>query len=591
MSNGDGKPIGRRRYLKAAGAAAATATIAGCTGGDSDGGNGSGSGGGGNGSGGGGSNGNGTGTDTGTGTPIENPETREEYLRVANRYAHDQAPWVFLNRQYSVYGVSNRVEWQARRDERIDGRAIQPTGGNGQVTITQSQMDSGLDPHDHRETPTDNIVLQAYEGLLTRDREGNIMPELATNYERIEDGRVRFTIREGPTFHSGDPLTPEDVAFSVNRIVNDDVGGLVSPQSDQLAGVTGAEVVDGERAVDVLSDGINPIVFDSFATYGDIVQKAWVEENDKPYINTHMNGTGAFQLANYQEGVQVVYERFDGYWGDPAPAAGLTMKAAGESSTRVNQLLGGETDIAVNVPPQDVNRVRNSGNAGISAVPSTRVIYNAMRYDIEPFSSPEFRRAMNLAIDLDSIVENVLSGFADATGQPTLEGFTGYNENVGPYPQDVGQAEQLVEQSGQAGAEITLHTPVGRYLKDVEIAQAVANQIDQLSNVSCSVEQREFSALAGELTTGNIEDKPEFYLIGWGNATFDGSQTIIPLLTTDGELSSFSSDRLDNLMSEAQSLPGSGSGGGSGGGSGSSSGSGSNSSGGNGSSTTTSGGR
>ena len=586
MSKDEREAIGRRRYLQAAGAAAAV-TVAGCSGG---GGGENGGGGSGNESGGGGSSGGGGGnttTSTGTGTPIENPETREEYLQVANRFAHDQAPWIFLNRQYSVYGVSNSVEWQARRDERIDGRAIRPTGGNGQVAITQSQMDSGLDPHDHRETPTDNIVLQAYEGLLTRDREGNIMPELATDYERIEDGRVRFTIREGPTFHSGEPLTPEDVAFSVNRIVNDDVGGLTSPQSDQLAGVTGAEVVQGQRAVDVLSDGINPIVFDSFATYGDIVQRAWIENNDAAYINTHMNGTGAFQLANYQEGVQVVYERFDGYWGEAAPATGLTMKAAGESSTRVNQLLGGETDIAVNVPPQDVNRVRNSGSANVSAVPSTRVIYNAMRYDTEPFSSPEFRRAMNLAIDLDSIIENILSGFADATGQPTLEGFTGYNSNVGPYPQDVQQAEQLVEQSGQAGAEITLETPVGRYLGDVEIAQAVANQIDQLSNVSCSVEQREFSALAGELTTGSIEDKPPFYLIGWGNATFDGSQTIIPLLTTEGELSSYSNDRLDTLMQQAQSLPGSGGGSGSGGSSGSSAGS--NSSGGNGSSTTTGG--
>ncbi|PSP76329.1 peptide ABC transporter substrate-binding protein [Halobacteriales archaeon QS_3_64_16] len=417
-------------------------------------------------------------------------------------------------------------------------------------------MDSGLDPHDHRETPTDNIVLQAYEGLLSRDAQGEIVPELASEYERIEPGRVRFRIREGPTFHSGDPLTPEDVAFSINRIVDDEVGGLVSPQSDQLAGVTGAEVVDGERAVDVTSDGINPIVFSLFASYCDVMQQSWVQSNDGPYINTHMNGTGPFRLANYQEGVQVVYERAPNYWQDPAPAAGLTIRSADESSTRVNQLLGGETDLAVNVPPQDVNRIRDSGSAGISPAPSTRVLFNAMRHDVEPFSSPEFRRAMNLAIDLDSIVENVLSGFADATGQPTLEGFSGFNPQVDPYPQNVGKAEQLVEESGQAGAQLTLHTPVGRYLKDVEIAQAVANQIDQLSNVSCSVEQREFSALAEEITTGKIEDKPPFYLIGWGNATFDASQTIVPLLASNGELTTFSSERLDSLMNEAGSLPG-----------------------------------
>jgi peptide/nickel transport system substrate-binding protein len=553
MSGNHGNAIGRRRYLKAASAAALASTVAGCAGGGGGGGNDSESTDGGGG-------GNGTTAAGGTGTEtqaaIENPETRGEFLQVANRALHDQAPWVYLNRQYSVYGVANRIEWEARRDERIDGRAIEPTGGGDTVTITQSQMDSGLDPQDHRETPTDNIVLQAYEGLLTRDAEGTITTELASDYERIEPGRVRFTIREGPTFHNGDPLTPEDVAFSVNRIVNDDVGGLVSPQSDQLAGVTGAQVVDGERAVDVMSDGINPIVFALFASYGDMMQKSWVQNNDGAYINTHMNGTGPFRLANYQEGVQVVYERAPDYWGEPASAAGLTIQAAGESSTRVNQLLGGEADLAVNVPPQDVNRVRNADSAAISPVPSTRVVFNAMRYDLEPFSSPEFRQAMNYAIDIESIVENVLSGFADATGQPTLEGFTGFNSNVEPYPQNVERAERLVEESGFAGEQLTLHTPVGRYLKDVEIAQAVANQIDQLGNVSCEVRQREFSALAGEVTTGNIEDKPPFYLLGWGNATFDASQTIIPLVTSDGELTSYSSDRVDSLLQEAQSLPG-----------------------------------
>lgn len=204
-----------------------------------------------------------------------------------------------------------------------------------------------------------------------------------------------------------------------------------------------------------------------------------------------------------------------------------------------------------------MSRVRDEDTTEVTAVPSTRVVFNAMRYDVEPFSSVEFRQAMNYAIDLDSIIENILQGFADATGQPTLEGFVGYNEEIDPYPQDIEQAEQLVEDSGHAGAEITLETPVGRYLRDVEIAQAVASQIDELSNVSCEVEQRDFASLAGEVTSGDIENMPHFYLLGWGNTTFDASQTIIPLLTSDGALSSYQGDdEVDELMSESQNLPG-----------------------------------
>ncbi|NEU55952.1 peptide ABC transporter substrate-binding protein [Halorussus sp. MSC15.2] len=412
-------------------------------------------------------------------------------------------------------------------------------------------MPSTLDPQNHRETPTDNVVLHVYEGLLGRDQKGKIVQKLATKYERQEPGRVRFTIRNGVTFHNGDELTPEDVAFSINRIVKEGVG-IASPQSDQLAGVTGAKVVDGQRAVDVMSDGINPVVFSLFATYCDVMQKSWVQDRSKSEIAQQMNGTGPFKLEEYQSDVKVELSRYEDYWRDPAAVSTLTFRAAKESSTRVNQLLEGETDVIVNVPPQDIPRVKDSGSARISAAPSTRIIYNAMKYNVEPFSSPKFRRAMNHAVNLQSIIKNVLSSFADPTGQPTLEGFFGYNPDVNPYPHNKSKAEKLVEESGHAGASITLHTPVGRYLKDVEIAQAVANQIDQLSNVSCSVKQRDFATLAGELTDGKLKTSPDFYLIGWGNATFDASQTIIPLLTTDGALTSYSNDKVDKKMEQAQ---------------------------------------
>jgi peptide/nickel transport system substrate-binding protein len=478
----------RRKFLTAAGAAAATATIAGCTGGD------------------GGQETTETDTTTEDETETETETTTEE-------------------------GGEEQEEFE--------------------VTITQGQMPTGLDPHDHRETPTDNVMLHAYEGILSRDAEGNIVESLATEYERVEDGLVRFTLRDGVTFHSGDDLTPGDVAYSVNRIVDPEVD-FESPQNDQLAGVTGAEAGDG-NTVEVASDGFNPVVFSAFATYGDVVQQSWIEENDSDFINRNMNGTGPFQLADYTQDESVVFERYDDYWNDPADVTQLTFTAASESSTRVNQLLNGETDVIVNVPPQDAERVRGGDNTDLAAVPSTRLLFSAMRYDVEPFSSQEFRQAMNYAVNLEGIIENVLQTFGDPTGQPTLEGFVGHNPDVDPYPHDPDQAESLVEESGHAGAEIELHGPAGRYLKDVEIAQAVADQINNLSNVSCTYNQREFSSLAGEVTTGNIEDKPHFYLLGWGEATFEGALTIGALMTTDGALSSFSDEEIDQLHEQAQS--------------------------------------
>jgi len=551
MSDKDSPDVSRRKFLGFAGAATATA-VAGC---------------GGNG---------GTDTETepsddgtdeptdtpaGDDTPTERPEpeTRDGYLQRSNRIAHEEAPWVFLNRQYSVYGKSDDIEWEPRADEFIDAYSISPATDSGDdVVLNQSSMDSGLDPQDHRETPTDNIVMQAYEKLLDRDREGGIIDSLATDYSRQEEGLVRFHIREGISFHSGDNLTPEDVAFSINRIVDPDTGGLASPQQDQLSGVTGAEVVDGERAVDVMSEGLNPIVFSLFASYGPIMNKSWVQSNDGSYINQNIDGTGPFVLETYEQGVEVVFNRNTNYWRESAEISTFTVRASSESSTRVNSLISEESDIIVNVPPQEVSRVENNDGTGVAPVPSTRIIFNAMRYDVEPFDSQEFRQAVNYAIDLESIVQNVLNTFGDQTAQPTLDGFFGYNEDLDPYPHDPEQAEALVEESGYAGVEVELHTPVGRYLNDVGIAQAIAGYLDDLENVTASVNQRDFQALASEILDGDIETSPHWYLLGWGNATFDASQTLIPLLTSDGNLTSWSNEEFDRLVEEAQNLPGQG---------------------------------
>ncbi len=479
---GEEDRLSRRSYLKFAGAAAVTAGLAGCTGGD--------------------------GGDTPTETHHED--------------THSPTPTE-------------------------EPTATPPT--DLQVVVTMGNMDSGLDPQDHAETNTDIVVSQAYENLLDRDPEGALIAGLSDEWERLDDGRAaRFVLRDGVTFHNGDSLTAEDVAFSIRRIAFEDVG-FASPQAGDLGGPSSVETGDGE--VTVRYDPLNPIPFSLFAVNAEIMQKSWVEDNDRDFINQNINGTGPFTLSSYDSGNEVVFDRNPDYWGGAAEVGGVTLNASTESSTRVNRLLAEESHIVTNVPPQEVSRVNGSDVASIEAVPSTRVIFLFMKYDVEPFSSQKFRQAMNYAVDIDSIIENVLNGFGSPSGQPTLPFFTGHDPDVDPYPHDPDMAEQLVEESGHAGVEITLQTPIGRYLKDVEVAQAAAEQISQLSNVTCNVEQRDFGAYVQDLLVPVEEMEVDFGLLGWGNTEFDASQTIEPLLTSGSILTTYEDPEIDQLMEDA----------------------------------------
>lgn len=425
------------------------------------------------------------------------------------------------------------------------------TGGGKTVDVVQGQGASTLDPHAHTETTVSNIVLAAYDQLLFRDSDRKIYGELATDWKRVEDGRARFTIRKGVKFHNGDDLTPEDVAFSINRIVDEEVGGLVSPQASGFSPITGAETVDDKFAVDVISNGFNPIVFKILSGQnGQILEKSWVKERDKSKIAKSINGTGPFKLKEYKQNQKVLYERFEDYWAGPADVPRVEFRSSSEASARINQLLAGEADLVTNVPPQAVSRVSNDKQTRVDPVTSLRMVFCAMRYDVEPFDSPKFRQAMNFAVDNKSIVENVLQGFGETSNQPTQRGVFGYNSSVKSYKKNTKRAVKLVKESGYAGSSITLHTPVGRYLKDVEVAQAVVTQIDELPNVSCDIKQRDFNSLSDQLD-GGIKSSPHFYLLGYANAISDATYTIKPLLTSDGALTSFKNEKIENVLDKA----------------------------------------
>ena len=420
------------------------------------------------------------------------------------------------------------------------------------IHITQTQNPNTLDPHDHRETTTDNVILQAYEFHFTRDLDGNLAEGLVTDWEIVDDDRYQLEIREGVSFHNGDEMVPEDSAFSINRVVDPDVGNLESPQRDQLAGVESAEVTDDGHVL-VHTDGPNPMTFTNLGSYCPVVQEDWIMSHEPEEVAEDMNGTGPYQLEEFVDGEHTDFVAFPDYWQGAAEIDTLRIDASTESSTRINSLRAGEIDVATAVPPSDAGAIEADDDTYIQDAPSTRILMLPMRYDVEPFTSQEFRQAMNYAIDFDSIIENVLSGFGDATAQPTLEGYFGHNPDLDPYPYDPERAEELVEESGFAGAEIELVVPAGRYLQSDEIAQACVGYIDDLDNVSCEIDLTDFGELAGILLDGDIESTPPFFLIGWGNTTFDAENNLLPWLTEGTSQYTFVDEELEDLILSANS--------------------------------------
>ena len=472
--------------------------------------------------------------------------SRLELLQHANGLASALSPWVYLHQQYSIYGLSDDIEWEVREDEDIIARQIETD--LEEMTITQGTFPTTLDPMGHNDTPTYNVVDQAYEPVLYRDLDGDVIASIATDWERVDDNTVELEIRDGVTFHTGTELTAEDVAFSINRTNNPDV----SDQAGVIGNIDEAYAEDGSVVVEL--NAVEPAIFRNFSSFGRVMEQEWTEERSTGELATEINGTGAYELEEFADGSRVVFERYDDYWGENDASDRVVFNVVADEGTRVDRLLSGESDLITNVNPRDISEVNEADNASIGGVPSIRTIFLVMNDAKEPFDSLEFRQAMNFAVEVNAIIENILNGFGDRTSQPTLQGHNGHNPRMEPYGHDPERAEALVEESGHAGAEITVHTTSGRYLRDTDIAESLAAQIDDLDNVSADADLRETSSLFAETLDGDQETSPGIFLLGWGNPTLDANYVLEPWFTPDSIFSHFTDEDLVDLIDRSNEI-------------------------------------
>jgi len=476
--------------------------------------------------------------------------TREELLQQANGRAHEQAPFVYLHRQFSIYGLNTDLDWEVRSDEDILVREFDTD--LEEATVTQGTFPTAIDPADHNDTPTYNVLDQTYEQVLYRDREGRVIDRIATDWERVDETTIELEIRDGVTFHTGNEMTPDDVAFSINRF-NDPER---SEQASNLGDIEEARVEDGTVVLDL--NAVVPTIFINLTSFGRVMERAWTEERDRSDLNAgEANGTGAYELVEFSDDVEVVFERFDDYWDDNPGPDRLVFNAVEDGGTRVDRLIAGESDFITNVNPGDVSRVEEEDGIEILGAPSIRIIFLVMNDAKEPFDSVEFRQAMNFAVDVEAIIDGVLNGFGEVTSQPTLSDHFGHNPRVEPYDYDPDRAETLVEASGYADTDITVNTTTGRYLRDSDVAETAAEQINQLENVNADAELRDTQALFSETLDGDQETSPAIFLIGWGNPTLDTDYALREWVDPEGAFGvrHFNDERLVELLDQAEDKP------------------------------------
>ncbi|MEM9431136.1 MAG: ABC transporter substrate-binding protein, partial [Pseudomonadota bacterium] len=175
-----------------------------------------------------------------------------------------------------------------------------------------------MDPHAVNSAPVLGFLNNVYEGLVRRGKDMAIEPALAERWEPLGETGWRFHLRQGVTFQGGETFDADDVLFSYERASSEE-----ADTASWFAPVSEVQVVD-DYTIDFLTKAPNPIFPDSIANFM-IMDRGWAEatgavrpaKDAETHATLNANGTGAFQVASRQPGLETVLEPFEAWWGEP----------------------------------------------------------------------------------------------------------------------------------------------------------------------------------------------------------------------------------------------------------------------------------
>jgi peptide/nickel transport system substrate-binding protein len=351
---------------------------------------------------------------------------------------------------------------------------------------------------------------------------------LIDSYEMIDPSTWEFTLKEGIEFHNGMPLTAEDVKFTMEFIA-DPERDPVSIIASRLAHIDSVEVID-DLTFRVHTSRPDVILPRSVMIHFGPVPKAYYEENDLEYINENPVGVGPFKFVEWVKDSHVTLEANEDYWGELPKIDKVTYRIIPETGARMAALRAGEIDIAMWIPPEEIERLESEGFT-VHKVPIERTVIVAFNQAVcEPCKDLKVREAMIYAVDREATVDEILIGLGEVVPTLISPDNLGYNEDLEVMPYDPEKAKELLAEAGYPdGFELTFFATEGRMTKDKEVAQAIAAYLGEVG-IDVTLQTMQFQEF---IQIKNAVELPELWMIGWAAGNRDGYSNSYWVLTSD----------------------------------------------------------
>jgi len=416
-----------------------------------------------------------------------------------------------------------------------------------------------LDPVLSTDVPTGRAVAYLFDGLTRFDPDAKVEPALAERWDVSADGLTyTFHLHRGVTFHDGSPFTARNVLASWQRALDPAtksgaaqflfaIKGAREFNAGTVKTLTGVTVKDDSTVVVALTE--------PFAIFPKLLAMpvaSVVPLNPPANFGERPIGTGPWELVEWKHDDYLLFAKNPKYYAGPPKTDTLRARIIAEPSTAVAEYESGNVDV-LEIPASEASdwEEDESRQPQLKSTPALELVYIGINTTRGPLTDVRVRQAINYAIDINRIIERLISGrgLRAAGVIPPILG--GYDSTRKAYPYDPAKARQLLAAAGHPnGIDIELWTsttPI--YLRIAETVQAYLNAV----GIRTKIVQRESSSSRAAARKGQTD----MILKDWYADYPDAEDFLYPLLHSanrgaGGNVSFFSNPKFDSLVTAAR---------------------------------------
>ena len=414
--------------------------------------------------------------------------------------------------------------------------------GNGPakdtLIVAQNTDAATLDPQKQGKMPDMNILINMFDTLVTRDADNKLAPALATEWKAVNDTTWEFKLRDGVKFHNGEPFNADVVKFSIERLLNPDTKSPIV----ELKSVKEVVVVD-PLTVRIVTDGPDPILPNKMVLFGGVmVPPKYIKEKGDDYFAKNPVGTGPFKFVSWQKDNQVVMEANPDYWKGAPKYKKLIFRTIPNAADMLAALKAGEIDIATSLTADAANQLKGQPNVRVVSAPWIRTFYISIdALQDGPLAKKEVRQALNYGLDVQTIIDTVLGGYAQRVATLIPKQNFGYDPSIKPYEYNPEKAKELL---AAAGYPQGFSTKLDVTPPDADIAQVFKAQWEKIGV------KVEINVVDSQTMTSNLAAKKTspLYYIGNTGWTMDAMSNFQSYIKSDRRYNRWKNEEADRLI-------------------------------------------